>query len=40
VAVVPGGVFGGSFDRHVRISYAVGADELMEGLNRIRAFLA
>lgn len=39
VAVVPGNVFGEGFDRHVRISYAVSAAELDEGLARLAAFL-
>ena len=40
VALVPGGVFGADFSDHVRISYAVSADELADGLTRIRTFLA
>ena len=36
VAVVPGGVFGRGYDAHIRISYAVSAQELTEGLRRLR----
>lgn len=40
VAVVPGGVFGETFDDHLRISYAASASELSEGLSRLREFIA
>ena len=36
MALVPGGVFGEGFDDHIRISYAVSASELSEGLSRLR----
>lgn len=36
VALVPGGAFGEGFDDHIRISYAVSASELSEGLSRVR----
>ena len=39
VAVVPGRVFGTGFEDHIRISYAVSAAELTEGINRINDFL-
>jgi aminotransferase len=38
VALVPGGVFGEGFEDHIRISYAVSAPELSEGLSRVREF--
>jgi aminotransferase len=39
VATVPGSVFGDRFAAHIRLSYAVSAAELAEGLDRLRAFL-
>lgn len=39
VAVVPGDVFGESFGRHIRISYAVSEATLEEGVRRVRALL-
>ena len=38
VALVPGGVFGEGFEDHIRITYAVSAPELSEGLSRVREF--
>ncbi len=40
VALVPGDVFGEEFKDHVRISYAVSASELSDGLSRLREFIA
>lgn len=40
VAVVPGNVFGDEFGNHFRMSYAVSAAELSDGLSRLREFLA
>lgn len=40
VAVVPGEVFGEGYEGHMRISYAVSAAELEEGVRRIRGFLS
>ena len=38
VAAVPGGAFGG--DNHLRFSYALGEDDLREGLTRVKDLLA
>jgi aminotransferase len=40
VATVPGEVFGAGFERHLRLSYAIGPDELAEGVARIRDYLS
>lgn len=40
VALVPGAVFGEEFGDHVRISYAVSAAELAEGIDRLREFVS
>ncbi|KYH25325.1 putative aspartate aminotransferase 2 [Halalkalicoccus paucihalophilus] len=40
VAVVPGSVFGGAGEGHLRISYASGLPQLKEAMNRMEAFLA
>jgi len=40
VALVPGAVFGEEFADHLRISYAVSASELAEGIDRVREFLS
>jgi len=39
VAVVPGDVFGGSGEGHLRVSYATGLEDLRRALNRIEAFV-
>ncbi|QLK25972.1 aminotransferase class I/II-fold pyridoxal phosphate-dependent enzyme [Natrinema zhouii] len=39
VAVVPGDVFGGSGEGHLRVSYATGLEDLRKALNRIEAFV-
>ena len=38
VAVVPGVAFG--LDDHIRLSFALSMDQMVEGLDRIEAFLA
>ncbi len=40
VASVPGAVFGAGYEAHLRLSFAVSAGELDEGLRRIERFLA
>ena len=40
VAVVPGSVFGGPGEGHLRVTYANGMTELREALDRVEAFLA
>ena len=40
MAVVPGGVFGSGFESHLRLSYAVSAETLAEGVERLRKFFS